>query len=143
MGGLANLLQTQLGDDIVPKPEVAGAINAIAVQPWYYQNQQRGGRFSHRLDANPWQSFVSAEGARSHIAILSRRGSNLEDLFHSSWPGTGEPDNTREVQDLVEVTFVAKIYNPHFILMAIAATGIANTVIMAAYENTEIELFDP
>ena len=140
--GLANLLQLQLGDDIVLEARSRpGAINATAVQlvGITKTNNAAADSFTVWMPINAAESFVSAEGARSHIAILSRRGrNNLKDLLSTLQEGNWRASTAAdEVQDLIEVNkFRRKAYTIlTFILMAIAATGIANTVIMAAYER--------
>jgi ABC-type lipoprotein release transport system permease subunit len=76
-------------------------------------------------------------GARSHIAVrLDHR--DQSDAFSQGFPGDWHATTaTEEVADLIAINAFRRraISMIVFILLAIAGTGIANTVIMAAYER--------
>ena len=83
--------------------------------------------------------LLRTEGARSHIAVRIKGGrTHAADAKQTvTAPGWVGETATESVQDILEINQVRRraISFMVFILMAIAATGIANTVIMATYER--------
>ena len=140
--GLSDLLQLQIGDNIVLEARSRpGAINAVSAQIVGVTKTYNAAAdsFTVWMPIEAADSFVLANGARSHIAILSSNGrSNVKELSSTlatdNWQAYTAAD---EVHDLLEVNkFRRRAYTIlTAILMAIAAVGIANTVIMSAYER--------
>lgn len=83
--------------------------------------------------------LLRTEGARSHIAVRVKGGRARADAAKATItaPGWVGETATESVADILEINTVRRkaISFMVFILMAIAATGIANTVIMATYER--------
>jgi len=141
-GGIAHLLDLSVGDPlIVESRTLAGAYNALRFTV-------SGIAFTDNLllDMNAaWMLMGDAEtllalgGARTHVALaLPRPGEAdpalAEALSRDGWVATTARQENEAIIAIgrirkVMVTFVV------FIIMLIAATGIANTVIMAAYER--------
>lgn len=83
--------------------------------------------------------LLRTEGARSAIAVRVKGGRDRADAVKASVqvPGWRAQTATEAVADLLEINTIRRraISFVVFILMAISATGIANTVIMATYER--------
>ena len=139
--GLASVLEAEVGQSMVLEARtLPGAINALS-----YPVSGIISAGSPPVDSLAlWMPLATAEQlvlpgeARSHIAVrLKRRGLGeqaVETLSVGGWHGTTVLE---EVADLLALNAFRRrmISLLVFILMAIAATGIANTVIMAAYER--------
>jgi putative ABC transport system permease protein len=146
---LAEMMGVQIGDTIDLKvrakakksidEDAEGSVNLLA-----YQVQGIVETRNPAFDAIAvWMELAEAdallltEGARSHIAVrLDHR--DRADTFSQSFPGDWQATTaTEEVADLIAINAFRRraISMIVFILLAIAGTGIANTVIMAAYER--------
>jgi putative ABC transport system permease protein len=141
-GGLARLLGAKAGDLVAIEARTrAGAINALQLEVSGIVNVQ-----NPAVDAlGVWlplplaDDLVRPEGARSHVALRvggrSRAAGAAAEL--SALPGWTATTASWESRDLLALNDLRRraISFVVFILMAIAGTGIANTVIMAAYER--------
>jgi putative ABC transport system permease protein len=141
--GLAEMLEIEVGSNfIVQARTAAGAINALSytvsgiVQT---RNAVYDGTYLW-LPLQTAETLLAVEGVRSHIGVrLQRRAqatAAAAALSSSTWVGTTA---TQEAQDKLTLNVFRKraIGVVVFILMAIAGTGIANTVSMAAYERVK------
>lgn len=139
---LSRLLGAGKGDLITAETRtLAGAVNALQ---FTVSGVLRTGNMA--LDNNtawlPMQTvdaLVFPEGARSELAVrLERgRGGAVEAKARLAGDGWKASTATEEVADLLAANNIRRraMSLLIFILMAIAATGIANTVIMATYER--------
>jgi ABC-type lipoprotein release transport system permease subunit len=83
------------------------------------------------------ESLLFLEGKRTHIAILSRNPEGLkQDLepYLKGWVATTVREECAELLEINEFRRRALLFMV-FIIMAIAATGILNSVLMAAFER--------
>lgn len=135
---LAKLLQIQPGDEVVFESRTrAGAVNAL---PYKVSAVVRSD--NALLDQSAvWmrmedaQALVAVGDERTHVAVLTRdaKGAKAAVAGHGWTPSTLHD----EVADLLEINVVRRkaLSFLVFIIMGIAATGIANTVIMSVYER--------
>ena len=138
----ASLMALNIGDRVILEARSRpGAINALDYTITGIVNAQNGGvdAFTAWMPLTEVDTFIQAEGARSHIALRLTKGRAMakeiaQSFQHNDWTATTA---ISEVSDLMEINkFRRKAFSfISLILMAIAATGIANTIIMAAYER--------
>ncbi|MFT4975447.1 MAG: ABC-type lipoprotein release transport system permease subunit [Myxococcota bacterium] len=139
--GLARMLGVELGANVVLEARTKpGALNAL---PFTVSGIVSA--HSPSVDAlSVWMPLATAEelvlpgGTRSHIAVrVRRRGLAAPAAAALSVGGWEAHTAIEEVAGLLALNAFRRqaVSLVVFILMAIAATGIANTVIMAAYER--------
>lgn len=145
--GIAQLLHLQPGDAITFQVRTAaGAINALQVpvaglvaagNPWV-------DGFVVFMPMSLADELVQAHGTVSHVATrLDMRAPDVVDAFATALSAQAGPQRetatwmaeTAELLALQEVRGRA-LDLLVFVLMGMSATGIANTVLMAAYERT-------
>ena len=82
-------------------------------------------------------ALLLTHGARSHIAVRLSNRDQANTFAASELDGWQATTATEEVSDLLAINAFRRraISMVVFILLAIAGTGIANTVVMAAYER--------
>ncbi len=135
---LAALLGAKRGDTVILEARTRpGALNALALVVSGLVHTR-----NPQMDGVAWLPLAAAEplllldGARTHVALRydRRPDSVVATLPQSGWSAV---TSVTEVADILAVNDVRRraISVMVFILMAIAATGIANTVIMATYER--------
>ncbi|MGC6508812.1 MAG: ABC transporter permease [Myxococcota bacterium] len=140
--GLAGLLELQVGDVIILEGRTKpGAINAQQYTVTSIVRTQNASldAFCAWLPMENANTLLFFDTARSHIALKIKGGrsaahafaDNFEDAVWSAFPAESE------VADLIAINRFRRkaISFISVILMAIAATGIANTIIMATYER--------
>lgn len=139
--GLAAMLDVSVGAQVVLEARtLPGAVNALP-----YTVVGVVSAHSPAVDAlSVWMPVETADqlvlcgDVRSHIAVRLRRRGQADDaastLSAAGWQGSTA---TQEVAGLLALNAFRRqaVSLIVVILMAIAATGIANTVIMAAYER--------
>lgn len=140
--GLATLLELKPGAMVAVEARTrAGAINASQFTVAGVLRTR-----TPALDvATVWMPMDTAdellrtEGARSVIAVRLEGGRPAADAAKGSIraPGWAGKTATESVADILEINTIRRraLSFIVFILMAISATGIANTVIMATYER--------
>jgi len=138
----ASLMELNIGDQVILEARSRpGAINALDYTITGIVNAHNGGvdAFTAWMPLTEVDTFIQTEGARSHIALRLANGRAMaeevaQSLQHNDWTAATA---ISEVADLMEINkFRRKAFSfISLILMAIAATGIANTIIMAAYER--------
>ena len=139
---LADLLKVKVGDMVVLEARTrAGAINALQFN---VSGLLRTGNMSVDfgtvwLPLDTVDSLALTEGARSEVAVRLKSGRRGADdaagwLSGDAWIAHTA---TYDVADILAINDIRRRGMGFlvFILMAIAATGIANTVIMATYER--------
>jgi ABC-type lipoprotein release transport system permease subunit len=142
----ASLLNLEIGNQVILEARTRpGALNALSFTVVGIVNagNARVDSFTVWMPLDEVDSFIQTDGARSHISMVIKDGRSAansvsKQLKYPTWVATTATD---EVTDLLEVNkFRRKAFSfITLIIMAIAATGIMNTIIMAAYERiTEV-----
>ncbi|MEL6349748.1 MAG: FtsX-like permease family protein, partial [Myxococcota bacterium] len=140
-GGLATLLDASPGMTVLIESRTSsGAINAMSyrVSGIVHAHSPVVDAFGVWMPMNTAQALVQAAEARSHIAVRLRSRDDSPDiaamLSQGGWRGQTVIDEVAEM--LAWNAFRRRAVSAVvLILMAIAATGIANTVIMSTYER--------
>ena len=138
----ARLMHLSVGDEVIVEARTrAGAINALpyvvtGIVHTDNAGLDNGGAWMEMATA---EELVQLEGARTHIAVLPPDGSAhamalQTALSRDGWTGM---TLTSECEDMLAINRIRRRALAVVVgmIMAIAATGIANTVIMAAYER--------
>lgn len=140
--GLAYLMGLNKEDVITLEARTRpGSINARQYRITAIVNSKNASldAFSTWLPYTIADELLFSEGARSHIALKVKGGrANSESIAQSLEVEGWTPSTAlEEISDLIAINrFRRKAVSfISFILMAIAATGIANTIIMATYER--------
>lgn len=141
--GMAKILGLSLGDDLILEANTrAGAVNALTYEITTIINTTNAqlDRLSVWMPMATAETLVRADGARSHVAVRLD-GRRHADAFATSLTSphwTAETARHR-AKDKLALNEIRKkgISVVVLILMAIAATGIANTVTMAAFERVK------
>jgi len=139
--GVAKLLEVNPGQNVtIETRTLPGAINAMTytVSGIIQTGNPGVDTFGVWIPRDTANTLLVSENIVSHVAVrLKRRGlaENTKPLLSSG--GWVASTSIEEVSDLLALNAFRRkaIELVVFILMAIAATGIANTVIMAAYER--------
>ncbi len=138
----ARLMHLAVGDEVVVEARTrSGAINALTytlsgILHTDNAGLDNGGTWMEMATA---ENLVHLEGARTHIAVLppdgAARAMEVEaTLSRDGWQGL---TLNSECEDMLAINRIRRRALAVVVgmIMAIAATGIANTVIMAAYER--------
>jgi putative ABC transport system permease protein len=141
--GLAKLMGTSPDERVVLEARTRqGAINAMAytVSGIVAVGNPAIDAMTLWLPMETAEELVRSEGARSHISIRLRGGRGAAEGFKIAIPSDGGWTATtaeEEMSDFMEINrFRRRAFSfISLIMMAIAATGIANTIVMAAYER--------
>ena len=139
--GLAGLLQVAPGAVVTLETRTRpGALNALTytVSGVVSAHSPAVDAFGVWMPLTTAEPLLLAEGARTHLALRLRRRSQA-DAVRGALAGRGWVGQTslEEVADLLALNAFRRqaLYLVVLILMLIAGTGIANTVIMATYER--------
>ncbi len=142
--GLARLLEVAPGDRLVLQVRTrAGALNAldVPVSGIVRVNSPMIDRLGVLMTMDLAQDLVRAEGAVSHLAVRLRDRDAAFDAAAALSTRTGEGTEAvswyDEVKDLLRVQQIRRRALDFlvFALMGMSAAGIANTILMAAYER--------
>lgn len=137
---LGELLGVKPGDEVMVEARTrAGAINALSY-PVTGLVRVNSGQFDA---AGLWMPMPAAEelavleGARTHVAVRLRSGSPEAAKAALAAPGWTAVTLREDCADLIALNSVRRKALTVLVgmIMLIAATGIANTVIMAAFER--------
>lgn len=137
---LARLLSVQVGGTVMVEARtVAGAINALSypVTGIIRTDNSLMDGIGLWLDMEQADELVLTEGKRTHIAIKVKSGAPEDHVSALESKGWSVNTVRDECADLLSFNVIRRraIMFMVFIIMAIAGTGIANTVVMAAYER--------
>jgi putative ABC transport system permease protein len=138
--GLARLLALSKGDSVVVEARTrAGAINALS-----YTVSGVVGTDNAALDSlGMWlpmdatTSLLQLEGERTHLALKLDHGTADEAAAALTGNGWFAQTNRQECADVIALNGIRRraLMVLVGVIMAIAATGIANTVVMSVYER--------
>lgn len=137
---LAGVLRLKIGDDVFIEARTAdGAMNALT---WSVVGLLDTDNVMMDLSAL-WLAMPDAEqllqlqGRRSHIAVKVEHGSPESAKARLNLAGWGIKTVREEVADILELNDFRRraLGMLVVVIMAIAATGIANSVLMAAFER--------
>ena len=140
--GLARLLKLQVGDAVTLEARTrAGALNALQFTISGVVSTLNAGvdTLTVWLPMPTAEALVLPEGARTSVAVRLKGGRGDADAAKAWLSGDGWKARTatEAVTDILAINNIRRraLTLMVGILMAIAATGIANTVIMATYER--------
>ncbi len=138
--GLARLLDLKLGDVLVAETRTfPGALNALAFTVVGIVRTENSGldNLTLWIEMAIAERLLQLDGRRTHVAVAGSRGA--ADAVALKLEGLGWSTRTthQECADILAINQIrrAALIVLVFIIMGIAGTGIANTVIMAAYER--------
>jgi putative ABC transport system permease protein len=135
---LARLLDLKVGDTVTLEARTkAGAINALGytVTAVVRTDNVSIDNLGVWMPLPQADTLLQLEGERTHLAVLAKDAEGARAaLAGHGWTGT---TLLEECADLLAVNDVRRraLMLLVFVIMAIAATGIANTVIMSVYER--------
>jgi putative ABC transport system permease protein len=134
----ARLMNLKLGDEVVVEARTAGgAMNALTfrVAGLLICDNAALDNLGAWIELEAAERLLQLEGRRSHVSLLS----DDPDATAAALRGLGwnVRTNAEESAELLALNVIRRraVMILVFVIMAIAATGIANTVIMAAYER--------
>lgn len=139
--GLARMLDVEVGGTVVMEARTRpGALNALpfTVSGVVSAHSPAVDALSVWMPMSTADTLVLPEDAVSHVAVRLRRRSQAKPFAEAHRDGAWQAHTAiEEVAGLLALNAFRRqaVSLIVFILMAIAATGIANTVIMAAYER--------
>lgn len=137
--GLARLIDAKVGDDVVVEARtLPGAMNALTFRVAGIVNTDNAGldATGFWLESGVAEGLLQLEGRRTHLAVDA---AGDPDRAAAALGGSGWSVRTvqEECADLISANMIRR-YALLFlvgIILLIAGVGIANTVIMAAYER--------
>lgn len=135
---LAKLLRIEPGDEIVFEARTrAGAVNALSyeVSALVRSDNAMLDQSAVWMRMEDARALVAVGDERTHVAVLTRDAAGAKAaLAGHGWTPSTLHD---EVADMLEINVVRRKALSFLVLiiMGIAATGIANTVIMSVYER--------
>ena len=142
--GVARILQIELGDVVIVESRTsAGAINALNAEVCGITKSGNPGQDRIGIFAGPElvAELLRPGDGTSHVMALLDRRDDAESVAQELQSRLGDGAETAtwhdETKALVEAQEMrqAMLDLIAFVLLAMAATGIANTVLMAAYER--------
>ncbi|MES2641494.1 MAG: FtsX-like permease family protein [Myxococcota bacterium] len=137
--GLARLIDAKLGDDVIIESRTfPGAMNALTFRVAGIVNTDNAGldAMGFWVEMGVAESLLQLDGRRTHVAVDA---SGDPETAATALGGLGWSTRTvhQECADLIAANMIRR-YALLFlvgIILLIAGVGIANTVIMAAYER--------
>ncbi|MFZ5475641.1 MAG: ABC transporter permease [Myxococcota bacterium] len=137
---LARLLEVKAGDTVVVEARTkAGAINALTytVAGLVTTSNPAYDNLGMWIPTTQADALLQLSGERTHIASIVDKGdpdAARDALAGHGWTGATLREECKELLEVNDVRRRALLLLV-FVIMAIAATGIANTVIMSVYER--------
>ncbi len=139
--GLARLLDVKVGDDVILEGRTReGALNALPFRVTGIVRTDNLGmdNMAAWVRMDHAESLLLLAGARTHVAVKLRDGHDAttlaKDVAAQGWDARTTREEVADVLALNELRRKALVLLVG-VVMAIAGTGIANTVVMSVYER--------